>query len=176
MSPVALALVATCNRLGIQLTVRPPDGLHVDAPKGTMTPDLLGRLKDHKPEIIAVLAARQPDQPEAPRCPTTNANRSDGVEGVANAPTGKLLSPPTQTPLPVKWKLDATDRAVLLELGYLPTPDVDDLPPNWRRAYDHLVTAMVRKGIVQREHAEALALKTIHERMLSAGELLPEGW
>lgn len=53
-------IVAECVRLDIRLTVE-GETLKIDAPEGTLTPDLLGELKAHKSEILRELKADRID-------------------------------------------------------------------------------------------------------------------
>jgi hypothetical protein len=48
-------LLADCHARGIRLALAPGDGLAIDAPQDALTPDLLGRLKAHKPDLLVML-------------------------------------------------------------------------------------------------------------------------
>lgn len=55
-APSILAdLLADCEAHGIRLALAGDGGLVIDAPQNTLTPELLGRLKAHKGELLAVL-------------------------------------------------------------------------------------------------------------------------
>jgi hypothetical protein len=54
-APTLIQLLADCDSLGIRLLVAGADGLTIDAPKDALTPDLLDRLKAHKPELLESL-------------------------------------------------------------------------------------------------------------------------
>ena len=54
----AAALLREANKLDVRLSVA-GDKLHVDAPKGTLSPDLVSRLKAAKPELMALLSSPQ---------------------------------------------------------------------------------------------------------------------
>ena len=55
-TPLILAeLLADCNAHGIRLALADGGGLEIDAPQGALTPDLIGRLKAHKGELLAIL-------------------------------------------------------------------------------------------------------------------------
>jgi DNA polymerase I-like protein with 3'-5' exonuclease and polymerase domains/site-specific DNA-adenine methylase len=65
---------------GVKLTAR-GDRLHLDAPKGVLTPDLVGRVRLHKLELLQLLAARGVDDPAAVPLPADEplgAHRLDG--------------------------------------------------------------------------------------------------
>lgn len=53
-SPLA-ELLAECDAHGIRLFVADDGGLTIDAPQDALTPDLLGRLKAHKGELLTLL-------------------------------------------------------------------------------------------------------------------------
>jgi len=48
-------LLAECDSLGIRLLHANGSGLTIDAPNGTLTPDLLGRLKANKEDVLSLL-------------------------------------------------------------------------------------------------------------------------
>ena len=55
-SPSLLAnLLADCDAHGIRLLLADDGGLTIDAPQDALTPDLLDRLKAHKPELLTLL-------------------------------------------------------------------------------------------------------------------------
>jgi len=55
-TPSALADVLTdCEAHGIKLSLAGDGGLEIEAPQDALTPDLLGRLKAHKAELLAML-------------------------------------------------------------------------------------------------------------------------
>ena len=61
-TPSTLAeLLADCEAHGIRLALAGDGGLTIDAPQYALTPDLLGRLKGHKADLLAMLR----DAPEA---------------------------------------------------------------------------------------------------------------
>lgn len=53
----AIALIHQCKQAGIQLQAR-GDRLHVEAPAGTLTPELRQALAHHKAELLALHATR----------------------------------------------------------------------------------------------------------------------
>lgn len=180
MTGPALALIAEARRLGLSLRAD-ADTIHY-RPKDRMTPDLAARIKAHKPEVIAVLRSLNSDSSTADRRggPETSAARPDGPTDAPARPA-RFASPRANRPappaaddvdvrLPVKWKLDQTDRAVLLELGIMPTPNVADLPLVWRQDYARMVKLMIGRGL-HLERAEAVALMTVLRQMLASGEL-----
>ena len=71
------ALVADCDARGIRLHPAGDDGLTIDAPQDTLTPDLIERLKAHKAELLALLrpvprvAPVQPTAKPICRCGST---------------------------------------------------------------------------------------------------------
>jgi len=54
----AIALIRQCRTAGIQLQAR-GDRLHVEAPTGSLTPELRQALADHKAELLALHATRK---------------------------------------------------------------------------------------------------------------------
>jgi hypothetical protein len=48
-------LLAECEAHGIRLTLADDGGLSIDAPQDALTPELLGRLKAHKAELLALI-------------------------------------------------------------------------------------------------------------------------
>ena len=48
-------LLADCDAHGIRLTAASDVGLTIDAPQGTLTPELIGRLKAHKAALLTLL-------------------------------------------------------------------------------------------------------------------------
>ncbi len=48
-------LLEHCTTQGIQLSLDGGSQLAIDAPAGTITPELLAQLKAHKPELLAFL-------------------------------------------------------------------------------------------------------------------------
>ena len=46
-------LLADCNDRDIRLSLDGPDGLIINAPQETLTPDLIGMIKAHKVELLA---------------------------------------------------------------------------------------------------------------------------
>src|SRR5687768_5097553 len=55
-TPAILAdLLKDCDAHGIRLLLAGDGGLTIDAPQSALTPDLLGRLKAHKAELLAML-------------------------------------------------------------------------------------------------------------------------
>lgn len=54
----AIALIRQCKAIGIQLQAR-GDRLHVEAPAGSLTPELRQALADHKAELLALHATRK---------------------------------------------------------------------------------------------------------------------
>jgi len=55
-TPSMLAdLLAECDAHGVRLLLAGDGGLTIDAPHEALTPDLLGRLKAHKAELLALL-------------------------------------------------------------------------------------------------------------------------
>jgi hypothetical protein len=48
-------------RVGAVLKATPERALHIKAPRGTLTPDLLATLQGHKPELLALLGAWDED-------------------------------------------------------------------------------------------------------------------
>jgi hypothetical protein len=55
MTGAPIDLLAECEAHGIRLTLAGDGGLAIDAPQDALTPDLLGRLKAHKAELLAML-------------------------------------------------------------------------------------------------------------------------
>jgi len=112
------ALLADLESRGIRLTATGPDRLHVDAPKGVLTPDLLDRLRLHKAALLSILAATP--------CTIPHDNEPSGTarQGIA------LAEPPPERPgyvavvvlrdgVPtwVERRADAADKAVRLYAG-----------------------------------------------------------
>jgi hypothetical protein len=64
-------LLADCDAHGIRLLVASDGVLTIDAPQDTLTPDLMGRLKAHKAELLALL---RPTPEEAQLAPTGDAS------------------------------------------------------------------------------------------------------
>ena len=61
MTPVPSSLadvLAACHAHGIRLSLAAADGLTIDAPPDALTPELLGRLKAHKAELLTDLNER----------------------------------------------------------------------------------------------------------------------
>jgi hypothetical protein len=54
----AIALIRQCKATGIQIQAR-GDRLHVEAPAGSLTPELRQALADHKAELLALHATRK---------------------------------------------------------------------------------------------------------------------
>lgn len=54
----AIALIRQCKATGIQLQAR-GDRLHVEAPAGSLTPELRQALADHKAELMGLHATRK---------------------------------------------------------------------------------------------------------------------
>ena len=52
---IVARLLAECEAHGIRLIVTGDGGLTIDAPQDALTPDLLDRLKAHKPDLLAKL-------------------------------------------------------------------------------------------------------------------------
>ena len=48
-------LLEECDSHGIRLSMDGDGGLTIDAPQDVLTPDLIGRLKAHKSELLAIL-------------------------------------------------------------------------------------------------------------------------
>ena len=48
-------LLATCETLGIRLLPTGDGGLTIDGPRESLTPELIGRLRMHKTELLAML-------------------------------------------------------------------------------------------------------------------------
>jgi len=48
-------LLAECEAHGIRLTLAGDGGLTIDGPQDALTPDLLGRLKANKADVLAIL-------------------------------------------------------------------------------------------------------------------------
>ena len=57
MSANAIDLIRQCRDAGIRLQAR-GDRLHVEAPPGSITPELRQALSDHKPALLALHAIR----------------------------------------------------------------------------------------------------------------------
>ncbi len=57
-------LIDDLTRKGVHLSVK-GDRLVVDAPKRMLTDEVIGVLRDHKPEILAALRATPPWEPSA---------------------------------------------------------------------------------------------------------------
>ncbi|MBX3435417.1 MAG: hypothetical protein KF847_19045 [Pirellulales bacterium] len=79
-------LLAECEAHGIRLTVAGDGGLAIDAPQDALTPDLLGRLKAHKGELLALLRPAPNAAPalpvatrDAPATPTEPVCRCGGT-------------------------------------------------------------------------------------------------
>jgi len=50
-------VLAVCRTVGIRLSVADGDMLEIDAPQGTLTPELLARMRDAKEELLTMLRA-----------------------------------------------------------------------------------------------------------------------
>lgn len=61
MSKTAAEILAECQAHGIILQPLPGGRLDVDGPAGELTPELLQRLRDHKAELLALLAGGTQD-------------------------------------------------------------------------------------------------------------------
>jgi len=72
MSGAPLDLLAECESHGIRLTLAVNRGLAIDAPRDALTPNLLGRLKVHKTELLAMLRSAPEPSPALP-APTGDA-------------------------------------------------------------------------------------------------------
>ena len=48
-------LLTDCDARGIRMLATGEDGLTIDAPQDALTPDLMGRLKARKGELLAML-------------------------------------------------------------------------------------------------------------------------
>jgi len=73
--------------LGIKLALKDNDPLQVDSPKGALTTSLRDALIAHKPDLIAILKARQGQDSHPPRA-TNLADDSEVTES----------RPPARTP------------------------------------------------------------------------------
>lgn len=73
-------LLAECDAHGIRLVPAGDGGLTVDAPAGCLTPDLVERLRAHKAELLAALAARHADQPTTAAGAAVRADESADAE------------------------------------------------------------------------------------------------
>ncbi|MGB7733571.1 MAG: hypothetical protein WBL72_07710 [Thermoguttaceae bacterium] len=60
-------LLADCDTCGVRLLPADNGGLTIDAPQDTLTPELIGCLKSHKAELLALL---RPTPEEAQPAPT----------------------------------------------------------------------------------------------------------
>lgn len=159
MNSDTLALMARCQRIGLRFTMKPPDGLHVNAPKGAITPDLVEELRQQKAAILAILASRRPAK-KAPGSRRSDATRPDGQTDGRIRPTA-TTSLSTLTPLDVR---------VLVEIGVLPQPSVEELPAVWRQRWCVLVRRLAKLHWPL-ERIEHLALQTVLREMVSSGEL-----
>jgi hypothetical protein len=65
-------LLAECDSLGIRLLPTGDIHLTIDAPDGTLTPNLMGRLRAHKADVLSLLRSRLA-APPAPAVATTEA-------------------------------------------------------------------------------------------------------
>ncbi|MDA1326293.1 MAG: hypothetical protein O3C34_16305 [Proteobacteria bacterium] len=81
-------LLADCEAHGIRLTPANGDGLNIDAPQDTLTPDLLARLKAHKVELLTILRGNS----DAPATELTDATQL--WKAVLNELDGDPLFPP----------------------------------------------------------------------------------
>ncbi len=65
----AAELLAECDARGIRLQALPADRLDVDAPAGNLTAEFVARLREHKAELLRLLAdgSGGPGDPVAPR-------------------------------------------------------------------------------------------------------------
>ena len=70
-------LLADCDAHGIRLLAASDGGLTIDAPQDALTPDLIGRLKAHKGELLGLLRPMPDVAPVPPMAirdaPTTPA-------------------------------------------------------------------------------------------------------
>ncbi len=88
-TPSLLAdLLADCDAHGIRLALADGDGLEIDAPQNALTPDLLGRLKSHKADLLAILR----------RDPKAHAIDLADAESVWHAALDRLVGDPRFTP------------------------------------------------------------------------------
>lgn len=75
-SPLA-DLLAECDAHGVRLLPADDGALGIDAPPDALTPDLLGRLKAHKSELLTLLQPAPPTAPDlhtpTPEAPPTSA-------------------------------------------------------------------------------------------------------
>jgi len=55
-------LLTECDTRGIRLKLAGDDGLTIDAPKDSLSPDLLAQLKTHKAELLALLRPARASQ------------------------------------------------------------------------------------------------------------------
>lgn len=170
-----LALLDEARQAGLTVAVQ-GDRLIVRGPRRAEL--LAKRLLDRKVEIIAVLEVGRPDLDSVggPGCSQCGATRTDRVQGGGIRSEAKGPPDGDGRDLAIRWELDDLDRRVLLQCGILPTPDVGHLSAPWRAEYQRQAARLAKIG-VHREHAEAIALRVVLERMLACGDLeLPDGW
>jgi hypothetical protein len=83
-------LLADCDARGIRLVPAGDGGLTIDAPKDALTPDLIGRLKSHKAELLAILRP------------------AEGPGGLTAAPADdhpkRVASRPEASPEAIRWE------------------------------------------------------------------------
>jgi hypothetical protein len=93
-------LLADCGAQRIRLLPAGGGGLTINAPKGALTPDLLGRLTAHKAEILAILGPKADAHAVAPsNSEAVSQAAADRVDGDPRSPsdgTEAVLAPDRQ--------------------------------------------------------------------------------
>ena len=92
-------LLAECDARGVRLSLAADGGLAVDGLPAALSPDLLARLRDHKPELLTAL--RGPHGAEGP---------SPDPEAGPGSASRCRVDPELLRLEPAGWPLDLTDR------------------------------------------------------------------
>jgi hypothetical protein len=118
--------------LGIIASIDGDGGLQLDAPKGALTPELIERIRHHKPGLIAeIQAAREVGELGELHFLCTNpAGRELNFTGDVHRETPTDTAPPLQA---TRWLLHFLDREPL-EVHFAPAADHDEALAAYRDA------------------------------------------
>ena len=109
-------LLATCETLGIRLLPTGDGGLTIDGPRESLTPELIGRLRMHKTELLAMLTPPALPPPARPT-PSPRVDVTWTAEDDILAARVLRLSPDDLPPPPFRrypWSV-VTDTVRFLE-------------------------------------------------------------
>jgi hypothetical protein len=118
--------------LGIIASIDGDGGLQLDAPKGALTPELIERIRHHKPGLIAeIQAAREVGELGELHFLCTNpAGRELNFTGDVHRETPTDTAPPVRA---TRWLLHFLDREPL-EVHFAPAADHDEALAAYRDA------------------------------------------